>query len=361
MASSMVAASTMGSAGSSHDHSRPYNRQPSSNKNQGVRPISKSSDYHFISHFGELINAEEPSYFQVIMKSPEYDEYLFDSHMELYDVTPNNSFSWPGVLEYARALNNPALFLIKSDLGIDRSNKFISKLNHLFFILYIPSGLASRCSYLKSTNRNYYADNLWDNNMPSSCQARRYKQMQLKLLPLLEEYDVETLQFTDIAHFEKYHKLLKSFNKKWSLQHKRASIQLNSGNLILPVSNSEPSAYPEPWYETSPIEQDNLTVDMSDVSDQVSTSRQMIDSSEDYNHGLTIDSATEEHDRSSPTDMKPLSGDHEKELPSPISLEGERDNLSSHKQSSMTGGQRILLDVSNQEISSNNSSLHSFA
>ena len=63
--------------------------------------------------------------------------------------------------------------------------------------------------------------------------------------------------------------------------------------------------------------QDNVTVDISDVSgDQVSTSRQVMMgdySSEDYthHHGLTIDSATEEHDRSSPTDMKALS-DHEK-------------------------------------------------
>ena len=48
--------------------------------------------------------------------------------------------------------------------------------------------------------------------------------MQLKLLPFLEEYDVETLQFTDIAHFEKYYKLLKLFNHKWALQRARASL-----------------------------------------------------------------------------------------------------------------------------------------
>ena len=131
--------------------------------------------------------------------------------------------------------------------------------------------------------------------------------MQLKLLPLLEEYDVETLQFTDIGMFEKYYRLLKSFNKKWSLQHKRASIQLKSGHLVLPSSVSEPASFPEPWYETSPIDHDNLTVDISDTSDQVSTSRQIID----FEELLTIDSAAEEHDRSSPTDMKARS-DHEK-------------------------------------------------
>ncbi|XP_063729632.1 filaggrin-2-like isoform X2 [Symsagittifera roscoffensis] len=209
----------------------------------GIRPISKSSDYHFINSFAQLIASESPAYFQVVMKSAEYDEYLFDSHMELYDVTPLAPFTWAGVVEQAKTLNIPALFLVNSDIGIDKSvsysvgggsssegRRLSSPLGrgrrrscHLFFILFIPSSLSSRCSYLKSTNRNYYADNLWDNNLPTSSQARRYKQMQLKLLPFIEEYDVETLQFTDIPMFEKYHKLLRQFNYKWRLQYQQQS------------------------------------------------------------------------------------------------------------------------------------------
>ena len=51
------------------------------------------------------------------MKSAEYDEYLFDSHMELYDVTPLAPFTWAGVVEQAKTLNIPALFLVNSDIG----------------------------------------------------------------------------------------------------------------------------------------------------------------------------------------------------------------------------------------------------
>ncbi len=59
------------------------------------------------------------------MKSPEYDEYLFDKHMELYDVSPVNSFSWHGLLEHARTLSVPALFLIRSDIGKNLFQSYI--------------------------------------------------------------------------------------------------------------------------------------------------------------------------------------------------------------------------------------------
>ncbi|XP_075241661.1 uncharacterized protein LOC142336637 [Convolutriloba macropyga] len=354
----------------------------SRNLHSGVRPISKSSDYHFMNSFGQLVANEEPNYFQVVLKSPEYDEYLFDSHMELYDVTPLSPFDWPSVLEYSRSLNIPALFLIRSDIGIDKSVKLLRKMNNLFFILYIPVSLSSRCSYLKSTNRNYYADNLWDNNLPTSSQARRYKQMQLKLLPFLEEYDVETLQFTDIAHFEKYYKLLKLFNHKWALQRARASLSCLEQFSSISGASSNPAncdivnastALDQPV--TIEIQRDANSIGGPDneVSEVVngrhlglscssSSSRGAMDSRGCYSGhhrtgggglfhsaGLTVgigtgggggggggvnshsisssddllttDSALEEHERSSPTDMTKTLSDHEKEPLTPSGAE----------------------------------------
>ncbi len=164
--------------------------------------------------------------------------------------------------------------------------------------------------------------------------------MQLKLLPLLEEYDVETLQFTDHTSFEKYYKLLKMFNFKWSLQYANSSLSCVevsslSSSVAVHASHSGPSVP-----ANQPITVDVTSANQRTISEKAdsqsnkdrastngntnsissqdgiqlsfSNSSSKIANPVEVEELLTTDSAQEEHDRSSPTDMSKALADHEK-------------------------------------------------